>query len=74
MNGEWREWREHVLPFKFFRALWDARFPSRFRRLVLEALDGTPAEGYSRRVTFCLGCWLLFAAAATNFPLSSSDV
>jgi hypothetical protein len=73
MNGEWREWLEHILPLKFFRTLWDALFPSRFRHLVLEALDGPPAEGYSRPVTFCLGCWLLFAAVATNFPLSSSD-
>jgi hypothetical protein len=44
--------------------LWNGLFPSRFRALVLEALDGTPPEGYSRPLTFCIGCWRLFFGTA----------
>jgi hypothetical protein len=58
------EWIEHVVPISFLRVLWNGLFPSRFRALVLEALDGTPPEGYSRPLTFCIGCWLLFFGTA----------
>lgn len=62
------EWVEHVVPISFLRVLWNGLFPSRFRALVLEALDGSPPQGYSRPLTFCMGCWLLFFASAQAFP------
>ena len=68
------EWIEHVVPISFLRVLWNGLFPSRFRALVLEALDGTPPQGYARPLTFCIGCWLLFFAAVQTFPWAFSTV
>lgn len=62
------EWVEHLVPISFLRVLWNGLFPSRFRALVLEALDGTPPQGYARPFTFCMGCWLLLVAAMQSFP------
>jgi hypothetical protein len=81
------EWIEHVVPISFLRVLWNGLFPSRFRTLVLEALDGEPSQvasiaeprppvrsgeegrdSYSRPLTFCIGCWLLFFATGQAFP------
>jgi hypothetical protein len=68
------EWIEHIVPISFLRVLWNGLRPSRFRVLVLEALDGTPPQGYARPLTFCMGCWLLFFAAAQAFPWAFSTV
>jgi hypothetical protein len=62
------EWIEHLVPIRFARVLWDSLFPKRFRALVLDALDGTPAADYAKPLTFCLGCWLLLYAAFVSFP------
>jgi hypothetical protein len=67
VHDRW-EWVEHVVPISFLRVLWKGLFPSRFRALVLEALDGTPPEGYSRPLTFCIGCWLLFFGTVQALP------
>ena len=66
------EWVEHIVPISFLRVLWNGILPSRFRTMVLEALDGTPPQGYARPLTFCMGCWLLFFAAARAFPWAFS--
>jgi len=66
------EWVEHLVPLQFLRALWDALFPKRFERVVVDALDGTPAPGYARPLTFCLGCWLLLYAVGKTTPWAFS--
>lgn len=63
------EWVEHLVPIQFLRVLWNGLFPSRFRAMVLEGIDGTPAKGYARPLTFCLGCWLLLYSVVNAFPL-----
>lgn len=65
------EWIEHVVPISFLRVLWNGIFPSRFRALVLDGLDGAPPPGYARPLTFCIGCWLLFFASVQAFPWAS---
>lgn len=62
------EWLDHLVPLQLLRALWDALFPSRFERIVVESIDGTPPAGYPRPITFSIGCWLLFFAVAQAFP------
>ncbi|HEY4304236.1 MAG TPA: hypothetical protein VGM82_07215 [Gemmatimonadaceae bacterium] len=61
------EWVEHLVPLQFLRVLWNGVFPSRFRKLVLDAVSGTPPLGDARPFTFCLGCWLLVYSVASTF-------
>jgi hypothetical protein len=66
--GERWEWIEYIVPVSFLRVLWNGLFPSRFRALVLEGLDGSPPPGYARPLSFAIGCWLLLFAAGRAFP------